>query len=121
MTKKYLFHVNRCGKKENKNYKKRDVDIFALVGIDNMTIGYIKSELVKKTMFFLPDGSYPVRSSFEKKEAIKKMFSEGRSLSEISNLFSVDKSYCIRVRDGKENKNFARNYLSDYKIEDCLC
>ena len=120
ITKKYLFHVNRCGKKAKKEYTHNDVDIFALVGIDKMIIGYLPSDKVKQTMFFLPDGEKPIKSASEEKKKIKELFQQGLSLKEVSLLSGKDKSYCIRVRQGKEEKNFNVSYLSDYTLEDCL-
>lgn len=119
-TKRYLFHVKRCGKKQNKEYKTNDVDIFALVGIDKMVIGYLPADKVKQTMFFLPEGDKPIRSVLEEKKKIKDLFQQGVSLKDVACITGKDKSYCIRVRDGKEENNFKRIYLSDYKLEDCL-
>ena len=119
-TKKYLFHVNRCGKNTKKEYTRNDVDIFALVGIDKMIVGYLPSDKVKKTMFFLPDGETPIKSAIESKKKIKELFDKRLSLKEVSLLSGKDKSYCIRVRQGKEEKNFNASYLSDYTLENCL-
>lgn len=120
ITKKYLFHVNRCGKKAKFGYSQNDVDIFALVGIDKMIIGYLPADIVKKTMFFLPDGEKPIKSAVEDKKKIKDLFNQGLTLKEVSLLVGKDKSYCLRVKQRKEERNFKISYLSDYTLRDCL-
>lgn len=119
-TKKYLFNINRCVKREKKKYNDSDVDIFALVGIDKMVIGYLPKGKIKTTMFFLSEGEKPIKSNQEEKENIKKLFLEGKTLKEVSEITQKDKSYCLRVKQGKEDSNFKRLYLSDFKINDCL-
>ena len=54
-TDKYCINIRRCGKRGRKSYQKDEVDIFAVVAIDTKTIGYIKAEDAKQTMFFLPE------------------------------------------------------------------
>ena len=57
-TEKYCINIRRCGKGGRKFYKKGDVDIFAIVAVDTKTIGYIKSNEAKQTMFFLPENGF---------------------------------------------------------------
>ena len=57
-TDKYIINIRRCGKGGRKFYEKDDVDIFAIVAIDTKTIGYIKTEDAKQTMFFLPENGF---------------------------------------------------------------
>lgn len=76
-TDKYLFHVRRCGKGGRRSYFINEIDIFALVGLDSKVIGYLSSDQVKQTMFFLP----------ENKEILKKdrgLVSTVRKLSSYS-------------------------------------
>ena len=57
-TEKYTINIRRCGKGGRKSYEKGDVDIFAIVALDTKTIGYIKFDDVKQTMFFLPENGF---------------------------------------------------------------
>ena len=57
-TEKYCINIRRCGKGGRKSYRKNDVDIFALVALDTKTIGYIKANEAKQTMFFLPENGF---------------------------------------------------------------
>ena len=57
-TEKYCINIRRCGKGGRKSYGENDVDIFALVALDTKTIGYIKANEVKQTMFFLPENGF---------------------------------------------------------------
>jgi hypothetical protein len=60
-TDKYIFNIRRCGKGGRKSYNDNDVDIFALVALDTKTIGYLNSNDVKQTMFFLPESGEHIR------------------------------------------------------------
>ncbi len=51
-TPSYSFQIMRCGKGGKKRYKNSDVDIFALVAIEENTIGYIPIDKIKTTMSF---------------------------------------------------------------------
>lgn len=62
-TEKYIINIRRCGKNGRRFYKKEEVDIFAVVALDTKTIGYIKAENTKQTMFFLPENGYIAHSS----------------------------------------------------------
>jgi len=46
----YLFWIKRCGKGGKKTYTDRDFDFMALVALDKGIIGYLKPNLVKRTM-----------------------------------------------------------------------
>jgi hypothetical protein len=62
-TEKYIFHIRRCGKCGRQSYKENDVDIFAIVALDTKTIGYLKADRVKQTMFFLPENGKALRAT----------------------------------------------------------
>ena len=119
-TKKYMFQVRRCGKGGRKSYQENDVDIFALVALDTKQIGYLKSVDTKQSMFFLPEGVIPVKDTTLQKNNIKTMRSKGYTFKQISEELNVDTAYAHRVCQGKQDKSFSRNYLSNYKIEECL-
>jgi len=107
-TKKYCFNVRRCGNGGRKQYAIDDVDIFALVALDTKEIGYIKSNKVKQTMFFLPAGKIPVNDNTEKKAEIITLRKKGLSYRTIGDQLSIDPSYAHRVVMGKENKSYSR-------------
>ncbi len=48
----YAFNIKRCGKKNKSNHTSESCHIFALVALDESTIGYMKNEDIKQTMFF---------------------------------------------------------------------
>jgi hypothetical protein len=119
-TKKYLFHVRRCGKGGRKQYAKDDVDIFALVALDTKEIGYIKADKVKQTMFFLPVGMLPVNDTTDRKEKIIALRKEGLSYNAIGKELLVDPAYANRVVLGKQNKSYSRSYLTDFNILEAI-
>ena len=48
----YLFNIRRCGKGGRKMYGDKDVDIFALVAIEENAVGYIPISKIKTSMCF---------------------------------------------------------------------
>ena len=62
-TDKYLFYVKRCGKGGTKEYRYKDVDIFALVALDTKMIGYVTPDEVKSTIHFLPETGIIVKKN----------------------------------------------------------
>lgn len=115
---KYLFHITRRGKNGRKTYQEKDVDIFALVALDEKTIGYFSPSKIRTTMAFAPENMNP--PSNKTKQKIKNLFRAGHSLTEVANIVKKDKSYCIRVRENREDNNRSCDHLSDHKIEECL-
>ena len=53
--KTYAFNVKRRGKGNKQEHSESSCDIFALVALDSKTIGYMRNEDVKQTMFFRVD------------------------------------------------------------------
>ena len=129
-TKRYIFNIRRCGKKGRRFYEKGEVDIFALVALDEHVIGYIKEEQAKSTMFFLPEEKL-YKMDERNKEKYKQVFElrkQGKSYTEISKVVGIDRALANRIVLGKRGHNrkqsngysYKGKYLSDYKIEDCL-
>jgi hypothetical protein len=46
----YLFHVDRRGRRQNKNYSTIDADMFAFVALDIKVVGYLAIKDIRKTM-----------------------------------------------------------------------
>lgn len=69
---KYIFNINRHGKKGKKTYQNQDVDIFALVALDEKTIGYFLPNKIKTTMAFAPENMNPPNNKI--KQEIKALF-----------------------------------------------
>ena len=76
-TEKYCFHVRRCGKGGRCSYQDGDVDLFALVALDSKSIGYLPSSDVVQTMFFLPEGSEPVKGKYVTRSSVRNLSSYG--------------------------------------------
>jgi uncharacterized protein YerC len=129
-TEKYIVNIRRCGKGGRRSYKKGEVDIFAVVALDTRTIGYIKAENTKQTMFFLPEGKkYKTDEKTDKKyQQVIELRKQGKTYTEISEITGIDRALANRIVLGKRghnrNKfdeyNYKGKYLSDYKIEDCI-
>lgn len=119
-TPRYIFHIKRCGKFGNNEYKKENVDIFALVALDSRIIGYLPFDKVKKTMHFHSKEVVSVKDKTQQKERIKELKLQGFRNNEIGGKLGLDNAYISRVLLGREN-DYIRRYLTDFKIEDCIC
>lgn len=48
----YIFNIKRCGKGNLKRINNKDVDLFALVSLEDRIVGYLPNRSVKQTMNF---------------------------------------------------------------------
>jgi hypothetical protein len=119
----YLFHVRRKGKEGRKRYEGGEVDIFALVGLDLRTIGYVPAARVRTTMIFrVPtfQGLYKGEGIDARKEVIAKMRGEGMTYKQIAAELNVDAAYAHRVATGQEDSERRGAYLHDFTFRAAL-
>jgi len=117
----YIYHIKRRGSNGKKQYTENDIDLFAIVALDTKEIGYFFPRDVKSTLVIRPTfmkGSY--KGEVNKKDEILSLRSNGATYSEIQEKTGLDRSYCHRVVNGKENKVTKGLYFSDIKLEGIL-
>lgn len=99
----YVFGVKRKGHNSKKRYEDNEVDIFALVALDVMKVGYIKNCDMPTTINIRVDelkGKYHDEQGFIKQKEAKELNDKGLTVKEI----------CEKMQLGNTS---IRNYLKD--------
>ena len=114
--KSYVFNIKRKGKYGKKRYANDEIDIFALVCLDTMQIGYIKNDDMPTTISFRVDalrGTYHDEQGVKTYEACIELQKTGINQSEIARKLGIFPSSVSRyIKDGKPTETNAR-YFSD--------
>lgn len=115
----YVFSIKRKGSSGLKKYGDNEVDLFAVVAIDSMQVGYIKNEDMPTTINIRVDelkGKYHDEKGFEFYSTIQKLKSEKKTLSEIMKIMSLSET-SVRNYMSDDFKAFITNarYMSDLK------
>jgi|SRR5690625_4118354 len=117
----YLFHVRRCGKGGRQSYDESDADMFALVALDNMQIGYVAAVDARQTMMLRSEsnrGMYYDEVMQARYSLIHSLKASGKSNSDIAKKMGLDKSYIGRVlKRGGECNIPAGQYLSELTFD----
>lgn len=53
----YIYHIRRMGKKNRKKYEEKDLDVFALVGLDKKIVAYIPNKNIPVTLLLREEPS----------------------------------------------------------------
>lgn len=99
----YVFGVKRKGYNSKKRYEDNEVDIFALVALDVMQVGYIKNCDMPTTINIRTDelkGQYHDEQGVIKQKEVRRMHKKGLTVKEI----------CKKMQLGDTS---VRNYLKD--------
>ncbi len=113
----YIFNVKRHGKNGTKRYDENEIDIFALVCLDNKDVGYIKNERMPDTLNLRVDqlrGQYHDEKGIVNFENVMKL--KNKTQREISQITGLHISAISRMLQNnyKPYKTNAR-YFSDIK------
>ena len=118
-TKAYIFNIKRKGKYGKKRYANDEIDIFALVCLDTMQIGYIKNADMPTTINFRVDalrGTYYDEQGKGVFAICVELFKQGKSRQEIAKITKIPISRIYRYLNYKKNYTpFETNarYFSD--------
>lgn len=117
LTGNYLFDVKTHGNRNSNRYKKYDVDIFALVCLDIMKIGYITFKDARKTLIFRADelrGQYYDEKGIKDYERVMDLYKTIKNQSEISRRLGINGSTVNRmVKNGYIPYKSKARYFSD--------
>lgn len=105
-TKAYIFNVKRKGKKGNKRYESDEVDLFALVCLNNKSIGYVKNTDMPDTLNLRVDelrGTYYDEQGIKQFDKCNELRKQGKSQQEISKILRI----CVSA----VNRYFKEGYM----------
>lgn len=117
--KSYVFNIKRKGKYGKKRYANDEIDIFALVCLDTMQIGYIKNADMPTTISFRVDdlrGTYYDEQGKGGFSMCVELFKQGKSRQEIAGITKIPISRIYRYLNYKKDYTpFETNarYFSD--------
>jgi len=111
------------GKGGKKSYAENHVDIFALVGLDSRTIGYLHQTDARQTMMFrVRDfaGTYQNETAKVRREHMIVLRNSGMSYRDIARELSMDTSQVHRMLTGEQPVRNQGVYLDDLTLESAL-
>ena len=114
----YVFSIKRAGSNGKTRYDEKEIDLFALVCLDTMQIGYLTNKEMPTTINIRVDalrGSYHDEKGIQDFEKIKELNKTIKNQSEISRILGLQVAVVNRyLKDGfKPFKTNAR-YFSDF-------
>lgn len=115
----YIFHIKRHGKNNRKHYEYQEVDLFALVCLDVMKIGYLKGDDMPRTIDIRCEslrGTYHDEKGIQDYENVMREIKSGLNQSETARKLNLAVATVNRMcaKDFKPHKTQAR-YLSDFE------
>jgi len=113
----YVFNIKRKGANSEKRYGDNEVDIFAVVALDTMQIGYIKNTDMPTTINIRVEklrGQYHDEQGIIKQEKARELQSKGLTVREICKELDMSDT-SVRNYLKKDFKPFISNakYMSD--------
>ena len=117
-TKAYIFNVKRAGKKGKTRYSENEIDLFALVCLDTMKIGYVKNIDMPETINLRVDserGNYHDEKGVKDYEMCLKEYKTDKNKSNIARKLNLAQAVVSKYLQPKYKpfKTRAR-YFSDF-------
>jgi hypothetical protein len=114
----YVFSIKRAGANGKTRYQEDEIDLFALVCLDTMQIGYLTNKEMPTTINIRVDalrGTYYDEKGFHDFIKVKKLYEDINNQSEIARRLKLNVSIVNRyLKEGyKPHKTNAR-YFSDF-------
>ena len=91
----YIFSIKRAGANGKTRYKENEIDLFALVCLDTMQIGYVKNKDMPCTINIRVDsfrGTYYDEKGIQDFKKVKELNKKIKSQTEISNITGINVS-----------------------------
>lgn len=115
----YVFNIKRCGKNGSKRYTREELDLFALVCLDTMKVGYLKAEEMPETINIRVDslrGTYYDEKGIADYKKVTEMYKQIKSQTEIAKQTGLHVATVNRmVADGFEPFRTNARYFSDFE------
>lgn len=119
----YIFHVRRCGKGGRQSYTVADVDLFALVALDEKSVGYIAASQMPTTFFVRPEsqrGQYDDERIVARNKVIYDRLMAGETPADLGKEYGLDRSYVGRLKFGRARTFVSGFYMADLTLENAL-
>ena len=114
----YVFHIKRAGKNGKTRYEEREIDLFALVCLDTMKIGYLTNKEMPTTINIRVDafrGSYYDEKGIQDFEKVKELNKTIKNQREISRITGISESAVSRyLKDDWKPFETKARYFSDF-------
>jgi hypothetical protein len=118
-TSAYIFNIKRHGKNFDKRYTKKDVDLFALVELQNKSVIYITNDDMPETINIRVDslkGQYYDEKGIADYKKAKELHQTIKNKSEIGRIMGLaPAAVCRMLEDGFVPHETKARYWSDYK------
>jgi hypothetical protein len=118
-SKAYIFNIKRAGNKGKTRYQDDEIDIFALVCLDTMSIGYLKNSDMPETINIRVDklrGEYYDEVGIRDYEKVKELNRTIKNQSEIARKLNMHVSIVNRyLKEGYKPFKTNAKYFSDLK------
>lgn len=114
----YIFSIKRAGSNGKTRYEEKEIDLFALVCLDTMKIGYLTNKEMPTTINIRVDafrGSYYDEKGIQDFEKVKELNKTIKNQSEISRIVGISVATVNRyLKDGWEPFESKARYFSDF-------
>ena len=114
----YIFSIKRAGKNGKTRYKEKEIDLFALVCLDTMEIGYLTNKEMPTTINIRVDtfrGSYYDEKGIQDFEKVKELNKTIKNQSEISRIVGISVATVNRyLSEGWKPFETNARYFSDF-------
>ncbi len=113
----YVFSIKRKGSNSEKRYEDNEVDIFAVVALDTMQIGYIKNEDMPTTINIRVEelrGQYHDEKGIKNQRKVIELYENGLTVKEICQKLSLgDTSVRNYLKEDFKTFISKAEYMSD--------
>lgn len=119
----HLFWINRCGKGGKACYPPGEIDLFALVSLEEKSVGYIAAGKLPRTFFVRSEkfrGQYNDEVLAKRNQEVLASINAGVAIKDVCKNTGLDKSYVHRLLNGKGYLTGAGIYMRDLTLEQAL-
>lgn len=114
----YIFSIKRAGANGKTRYEEKEIDVFALVCLDTMQVGYLTNKQMPTTINIRVDalrGSYYDEKGVQDLQKIKELYKTIKNQSEISRQLGLQVAVVNRyLKKGYEPFKTNARYFSDF-------
>ena len=114
----YIFQIKRAGKNGDLRYTEREIDVFAVVALDTMQVGYLLNKDMPTTINIRVDafrGSYYDEKGIQDFEKVKELNKTIKNQREVSRITGISESAVSRYLQPNYKPFITQaKYMSDF-------